>query len=347
MLWHRQAVFNSKGDTLSSSAEYRIRSWGVWDYKSPPDRMPMQKPNELLKIKQKLELNSPSPWWVSIQPTWLHCWLAFRPGPGDIHDVALILIFWQRQAILHSRGEKLSFSAECRIRSWEVWDTKSPADWISTHKSTVEDQAKTWSQQPVPMMSEHSAYLALLPISSRTWLCRFCWMQDSKLRHTYMHIYIYIYIYIHIDIHYAVFVWWSGTGKRFSIRKETNYLPLLNTGFEQNLEQNLQQTECPLTNWLGYRDQTNKMNSIASPFDQRAYSPLDPTADWLLHLALAIFMFVVVNFDALAQGGDFRIGRRQVVFLCWMQDSNPGSLEPNHQQTECPLTNQLSYGGSS
>ena len=31
----------------------------------------------------------------------------------------------------------------------------------------------------------------------------------------------------------------------------------------------------------------------------------------------------VVNFDALAQASDIRIERRQVVFLCWMQDSNP------------------------
>ena len=37
--------------------------------------------------------------------------------------------------------------------------------------------------------------------------------------------------------------------------------------------------------------------------------------------------------------------RRQVVFLSWMQDSNPGSQTPNHQQTECPLTNRLSYRG--
>ena len=36
-------------------------------------------------------------------------------------------------------------------------------------------------------------------------------------------------------------------------------------------------------------------------------------------------MFVVVNFDALAHASDIRIERRQVVFLCWMQDSNPGS----------------------
>ena len=42
-----------------------------------------------------------------------------------------------------------------------------------------------------------------------------------------------------------------------------------------------------------------------------------------------------------AQASDFWIERRQVVFLCGMQDSNPGSLEPNLQQTECPLTNQL------
>ena len=34
-----------------------------------------------------------------------------------------------------------------------------------------------------------------------------------------------------------------------------------------------------------------------------------------------IYMFAVVNFDALAQSSDFRIERWQVVFLCWMQDS--------------------------
>ena len=33
-------------------------------------------------------------------------------------------------------------------------------------------------------------------------------------------------------------------------------------------------------------------------------------------------VFVVVNFDALAQASDIRIERRQFVFLCWMQDSN-------------------------
>ena len=56
MLWHRQAVFESKGDKLSSSAEYSIRTtvsgtecrretnWGIKDE------------------AKKLELNSPSLW---------------------------------------------------------------------------------------------------------------------------------------------------------------------------------------------------------------------------------------------------------------------------------------------
>ena len=106
---------------------------------------------------------------------------------------------------------------------------------------------------------------------------------------------------------------------------------------------NRQQTECSLTNRLSYRGSSWKnLNSTARPYDQRAFSPLDPTVSWLSHLALAIYMFVVVNFDALAQASDIQIERRQVVFLCWMQDLNPGSQTPNCQQTECSLTNRLS-----
>ena len=70
------------------------------------------------------------------------------------------------------------------------------------------------------------------------------------------------------------------------------------------------------------------LNSTSRPYDQRAFSPLDPTVSWLLHLALAIYIFVVINFDALAQASDIQIKRRQVVFLCWMQDLNPGSQTP-------------------
>ena len=46
----------------------------------------------------------------------------------------------------------------------------------------------------------------------------------------------------------------------------------------------------------------------------------------IMDLALAIYMFVVVNCDALAQASDFLIERRQIFLLCWMQNSNPDGL---------------------
>ena len=175
--------------------------------------MPADNLTELLRIKQKLELDSPSQWSASIQPTWPHCHLVFAPGSGDIYICC------------------------CGFRC-------------------------------------------------------------------------------------------SGTGKRFSNRKETSCLPLLNAGFEPrgSLKPNLQQTECPLTNRLSYLGSSKNLNSTARPYDQQAFSPPDPTAIWHSHLALAIYIFVVVDFDALAQASDFRIERRQVVFLCCMQDSNPEGL---------------------
>ena len=90
---------------------------------------------------------------------------------------------------------------------------------------------------------------------------------------------------------------------------------------------------CWKTDWA-IEDQAKKnLNSAARPYDQRAFCPLDPTVSWLSHLALAIYIFGVVNFDALAQASDIQIERRQVVFLCWMQDLNPGSQTPNRQHT--------------
>ena len=122
-------------------------------------------------------------------------------------------MFWHRQAIFESKGDKLSSSAEGRIRTQRVSDTYSTADWMPADKSTE--------------LSE---------------------------------------------------------------------------------------------------DQAKNLNSTARPYDQQAFSPPDPTAIWHSHLALAIYIFVVVNFDALARASDIRIERRQVVFLCWRQDSNPEGL---------------------
>ena len=58
------------------------------------------------------------------------------------------------------------------------------------------------------------------------------------------------------------------------------------------------------------RIKPKNFNLTARPYDQQAFSPLYPTVGWLSYLALAIYMFVVVNFDALAQASDFLIERR-------------------------------------
>ena len=69
------------------------------------------------------------------------------------HTCLLLLIsmLWHRQAIFESKGDKLSCSAECRIRTHQGlrhqiasrlnarWQT----DWA------IEDQAKTWTRQLV------------------------------------------------------------------------------------------------------------------------------------------------------------------------------------------------------
>ena len=112
----------------------------------------------------------------------------------------------------------------------------------------------------------------------------------------------------------------ESTGDKLSSSAESWFDP---RGSQTTIRQ---QTECLLTNRLSYRGSSKNLNSTARPYDQQAFSPPDPTAIWHLHLALANYTFVVVNFDALAQASDFRIKRRQVVFLCWRQDSNPEGL---------------------
>ena len=59
------------------------------------------------------------------------------------------------------------------------------------------------------------------------------------------------------------------------------------------------------TDWA-IEDQSKNLNSTTRPYDQRAFSPLDATAGLHSHLSLAICMFVVVNFDALAMASDIQ-----------------------------------------
>ena len=173
------------------------------------------------------------------------------------------------------------------------------------------------------MISEHSAHLTPLSVDFRTWLWR----------------YTYLLLLISMLWHrQAIF---KSKGDKLCSSAECR---IWTRGPRHQIASRLNarwQTDWAIEN------QAINWNSTARPYDQRAFSPLDPTGSWLSHLALAIYIFLVVNFDALAQASDIQIERRQVVFLCWMQDLNPWPQTPNLQQTECSLTNPLSYRGSS
>ena len=199
------------------------------------------------------------------------------------------------------------------------------------------------------MISEHSAHLTPLRVDFRTWLWR----------------YTYLLLLISMLWHrQAIF---KSKGDKLCSSAECRIgTPCPRHQIASRLNARWQ------TNWA-IEDQAKNLNSTARPYDQRAFSPLDPTVIWFSHLAQVIYIFVVVNFDALAQTGDIQIETRQVVFLCRMQDLNPGPIHqiasrierrqvvflcrmlalnpgsqtPNRQQTECSLTNRLNYRESS
>ena len=81
-----------------------------------------------------------------------------------------------------------------------VSDTKSPADWMPTDKPTELSgiTLKTWTRQPVPMISEHSAHSTPLPVGSHTWLWHYCFRFCL-----YMDMLIYLYI-THVYQYYVL-----------------------------------------------------------------------------------------------------------------------------------------------
>ena len=113
MLWHRQAIYESKGDKLSSSAECRIRTWKSQDTYSQADWMPTHKPNDLSRIKQNLNSTArPYDEWA-FSPLDFTVWLSFGFRTWLWRYTCLLLLIsmlWHRQAILESKGRKLSSS---------------------------------------------------------------------------------------------------------------------------------------------------------------------------------------------------------------------------------------------
>ena len=83
----------------------------------------------------------------------------------------LILRRWRRQVIFESKGEVVLL---CWMQDSKLGSLRHQiAGRLNAHTQTdwaIEDQAKTWTQQAVPMMSEHSVHLTSLPIGFRIWL---------------------------------------------------------------------------------------------------------------------------------------------------------------------------------
>ena len=174
MLWHRQAIFESKGDKLSSSAECRIwtqglrhlfasrlnacwqTDWAIEDQAKIWTRQPVPMLSKHSAHSTSLPVGFLT--WL-----WRYTWL-----------LLLISMLWHRQAIFESKGDKLSSSAECRIRTQglrHLFASRRRACWQTDW--AIEDQAKTWTRQTVPMISKHSAHSTSLPVGFRTWLWRY------------------------------------------------------------------------------------------------------------------------------------------------------------------------------
>ena len=160
----------------------------------------------------------------------IYCNMETTPSLSNINVfLLLILMLCQKQAISESKGYKLSFCAEGRIRTQGLWNRISSK--VNVHCQTdwtIEDQAKSlclWSASIQPTRP-HS-----LPVGIRSWL----WQYTCSL--------LLILMLWHRE---AIFEW----------RKENveSCLSLLihysNPGY---LEPNLWQTESPLTNPLSYR----------------------------------------------------------------------------------------------
>ena len=234
------------------------------------------KSTELSRIKLKTWTRQPVLWSASIQPTWPHCQLTLKVTSC----VSLLNAGFERAP-----------------------DTKSPLDWMLTTKPTELSRIKlkTWTRQPVPMISDHTAHLTPLSVAFCTWLWR----------------YTYLLLLISMLWHrQAIF---KSKGDKLCSSAECR---IWTRGPRCQIASRLN------ARWQTYwaiEDQAKNLNSTARPYDQQAFSPLDPlSVDFRTWLWRYTYLFLLISMF-LAQASDIQIERRQVVFLCWMQDLKPGA----------------------
>ena len=187
-----------------------------------------------------------------------------------IYLLLLISIFWHRQAIFKSKGDKLCSSAECRI-----W-TRGPRHQIASRLNArwqtdwaVEYQAKkTWTRQPVPMISEHSALLAPLSVDFRTWLWR------------------YTYLLLLISMLWHSQEIFKSKGDKLCSSAECR---IWTRGPRHQIASRLNARW--QTDWAIEDQAKTNLNSTARPYDQQAFSPIGPIVSWLFLYVSCTIMF--------------------------------------------------------
>ena len=143
MLWHRQAIFKSKGDKLCSSAECRIWTRGPRHHIA--SRLNARWQTDWAIKNQAKNLNSTARPMISEHSAHLtplsvdFCTWLWR----YTYLLSLISMLWHMQAIFKSKGDKLCSSAECRI--WTQGPRHQIASRLNVRWQTdwaIEDQAK-------------------------------------------------------------------------------------------------------------------------------------------------------------------------------------------------------------
>ena len=127
------------------------------------------------------------------------------------------------------------------------------------------------------------------------------WFWCSGIEYTCIH--PSIHPSIHPHVHTCLFLILVLWHKQAIFESKGNKLPSCNKTrirTEVPVNPTVQQTECSRSNSLSYRGSSTNFNSNAYPDDERTLNPLGTTADWLLYLLMAIYMFVIVNFNVLA-----------------------------------------------
>ena len=135
MLWHRQAIFESKGDKLSSAAESRIRTRDPRHLFASRLNARWQTDWAIEDQAKKLELDSPSLWSASIQPTWPHChtyihfYSGICTGTGNIFigDFCMNMLRWFWESTPKWLSFKMRLSFWLQLTYW--YDQMRNKDW--------------------------------------------------------------------------------------------------------------------------------------------------------------------------------------------------------------------------